>query len=209
MAAAVHILEPSVTYQASADCIKFSTGARILSLPSGNPSSLRGYTADLVVIDEGAYIEHLEDVLAAIAPTLTRNKEAELVIATTPAGKNGYFYDMYQEALDSSEWHVQHTTIHEAVADGLQVDLEALHSLCPDPDVFAQEYECKFSAEFGSMLDPSLLVFEERKNCSGVASFAGVDVGATSDRTAIADVVQTGESEYFVKDIVMMHKADY
>lgn len=107
MAEAVHIIDPATTYTASADCVKYSNGARIVSLPSGNPAGLRGYTADIIVIDEGAYIERPRDVFAAIAPTLTRNKDAELVIASTPAGKASWYYDMYLQALGSpDEWLV-------------------------------------------------------------------------------------------------------
>lgn len=69
------------------------------------------------------------------------------------------------------------------------MDLESLHSLCPDPDVFAQEYECKFVNEYGSMIDTNLLVFDERADCVGRASFMGMDIGSQHDRTAIADVV--------------------
>ena len=37
---------------------------------------------------------------------------------------------------------------------GLNVDLDALHKLCPDREVFAQEYECVFQDSLETMLDP-------------------------------------------------------
>ena len=58
------------------DMIELSNGSRILSLPSGNPRALRGYSAQLTIVDEAAYIEHAEEVLAAIAPTLTRDPKS-------------------------------------------------------------------------------------------------------------------------------------
>lgn len=106
MAEAVSILEPSVTFTSSADCIKFFNGARIVSLPSGNPAGLRGWTASLVVIDEAAYIENPAHVWQAIAPTLTRDPDAELVLASTPAGKASWFYEMYEDAVDDKDWLV-------------------------------------------------------------------------------------------------------
>ena len=51
------------------------------------------------------------------------------------------------------------TTIQDAINDGLKIDLNALHTLCPDPDIFAQEYECKFLSEYASMIDINLLQF--------------------------------------------------
>lgn len=75
-----------ITFSNSADCIKFSNGSRIMSLPSGNPASLRGFTSAATIIDEAAFIENPADVFAAITPTLTRDPNAELILASTPAG---------------------------------------------------------------------------------------------------------------------------
>lgn len=85
-----------ITYTASFDAIKFSNGSRVLSLPSSTDgSNLRGYTAACVCIDEGAFIPHLDDILQAINPALSRDPAAELIFTTTPAGKNGHFFDLY------------------------------------------------------------------------------------------------------------------
>lgn len=94
-AEAIHILEPSINYSASADSIKFSNGSRVISLPSGNPSALRGWSAQCIIIDEGAFIDNPEDVWAAITPTLLRDPNAEMILVTTPAGTVGWFYNLY------------------------------------------------------------------------------------------------------------------
>lgn len=130
----------SIDYMSSADAVKFSNGARVLSLPSGNPAGLRGYTASATLIDECAYIERPYDVYSAIVPTLTRDKNAELIIASTPAGKSGLFWDLWNNADDT--WHKQSTTIEEACADGLQVDIEAMKNMVIDKEVFDMEYLC-------------------------------------------------------------------
>lgn len=111
-------------------------------MPSGNPAGLRGYTADIVIIDEASYIENPEDVWSSIAPTLTRNSDAQLVLASTPAGKASWFYKLYEEAAGSKDWYVQTTTIEDAVRDGLAVDIEALKKTISDPDVWDREYMC-------------------------------------------------------------------
>lgn len=92
---------------------------------------------------------------------------------------------------------------------GLDVDIEALRRLCPDPDVFAQEYECVFSAEYSSFLDTSLLEFAPEPRSAVRACFMGMDVGATGDRTAIADVAELDDGSFFVRDVTVLNKADY
>jgi phage FluMu gp28-like protein len=123
-----------------------------MSLPSTS-ASLRGFTSTCVCIDEAAYVWHLDEILQAIGPTLTRDPDAELVFASTPAGKNGPFYELYQKALYDEEFYVQQTTIYDAIEQGLTIDVNSLKTLCPDPDVFKQEYLCEFMSEYGSMID--------------------------------------------------------
>lgn len=95
----------SIDYVASFDSIKFSNGSRVISLPS-TADSLRGWSATCVCIDEAAFVWHLDEIMQGIAPTLTRDPNSELILTTTPAGKNGPFYELYSKALDSNEWYV-------------------------------------------------------------------------------------------------------
>lgn len=87
--------------------------------------------------------------------------------------------------------------------------MKALHTLCPDPDIFAQEYECKFLSQFGSFIDTSLLQFADAPQAGVKAKYMGYDVGGSGDRTAIATVLQLADGTYFVEDVAMMHKAEY
>lgn len=199
-----------ITYTASYDSVKFSNGSRVLSLPgSTDGANLRGYTAQCVAIDEACFIPHLDQIITGIGPTLTRDSNAELILTTTPAGKNSPVYEMFQKALDDPDWYVQQTTIHEAIKQGLKVDLKSLHSLCPDPDKFAQEYECKWLSDFGSFIDPELLVFAEKPQANVRARYCGYDVGGTGDRTAIATVDELEDGTYFLEDIVVLKKTPY
>lgn len=208
MAEAVHTLtDKMVTYSNTSDTITFNTGGRILSLPSGNPSALRGYTASTIIIDECAFIERPEQVFSAIAPTLTRNKNANLIVASTPAGKNNFFHKLYTEADD--DWYVQTTTITDAVKDGLKVDIEELKATVKDPEVFEQEYMCRFSNEYSAMVDTEQLDwYEDLPDKTTIRSLLGMDVGACSDRTALVTVLEI-EDVMYVDDIVVMHKAEY
>ena len=196
-----------ITYQSSFDTIRFSNGSRIMSLPS-TADSLRGWSTRCVVVDEAAFVWKLDEIMQGLAPTLTRDPDAELILTTTPAGKNGPFYELYNNALNDPQWYVQHTTIHDAIADGLNVDLNSLHSLCPDPDVFAQEYECKFLSEYASMIDLNLIDYYDELPKETFTNYIGIDVGSTSDRTAMVTVKQANDIAY-IDDIVIMHKASY
>lgn len=201
------ITDGKITYTSSFDSIKFSNGCRVLSLPSSTDgANLRGFTAQLVCIDEAAFISHLDTIMQAINPTLTRNSDAELVLTTTPAGKNGFFYGLYEDAMYDDDWYVQHTSIYDAVNDGLKVDIDALQSLCPDPEIFEQEYCCKFLSEYGSMLDTSVIDWYDDE-VNG-ATYFGMDIGSKNDRSAIVVCKQIRDITY-LDDIIVLNKVSY
>ena len=207
MAEAVKMLSNGLLdYSASADCVKFSNGSRVLSLPSGNPSALRGYSAQAILLDECAFIERPDDVFAAIAPTLTRDPEAELIVASTPAGKSGFFWKLWNEAGD--DWYKQRTTIDDAAAQGLEVNIAELEKLVGDQEVFDIEYRCKFADSWSQMIDLRLLDWYDELPAGANTAYLGMDVGSTSDRTALVTLKEL-LGTFYVDDIVVMHKASY
>lgn len=197
-----------IDYTSSFDSIKFNNGCRVLSLPSSTDgANLRGFTAQCVCIDEAAFIPHLDVILQAISPTLTRDKNAELIFTTTPAGKNGKFYNIYKDAEYNDEWYIQHTTIYDAINDGLDIDINAIKSLCPDSETFEQEYCCKFLNEYGSMIDTNVIDWYEDENINGT-TFFGMDVGSTGDRSVITVCKQIKDKTY-LDDVIIMNKVSY
>ena len=181
-----------------------------MSLPgSTDGANLRGYTAQCVCIDEACFIPHFNDIITGIGPTLTRDQNAELILTTTPAGKNSPVFKMFQQAKEDEDWYCQETTIHQAIKDGLNVNIDALKSLCPDPDKFAQEYECKWLSDYGTFIDPELLVFADKPSGKVVGRFCGYDVGGTGDRTAIATIDELEDGSYFLADVVVLQKTPY
>ena len=200
-----------IGYEASADTIRFSNGARVVSLPS-TADSLRGFTSQCVCIDEAAFVWRLDEILQAIAPTLTRDPDAELIFTSTPAGQCGQFYETYLKAKDDPRWFVQKTTIHDAIRCGLKVDLDSLHSLCPDPATFAQEYECEFKGSSSQFVDLGLLApFSQGYGASGKQTFVGVDFARSGDSTAIVTVerLQDDRHTLVVKDAQVLRNLPY
>ena len=210
-AKAVEVLtDKAITFRSSFDGVKFSNGSRVLALPSSTDgANLRGWTVTgCVAIDEAAFIRNLDSIMQAIAPTLSRSQTAQLVIASTPAGKNGKFYDMWKAAQNDPSWYAQSTTIHDAILAGLDVDLDSLHKLCPDREVFAQEYECVFQSSLDNMLDPELIEETDSIPENANGTWLGIDIGRQHDRTSIVAVKQLGDKLY-VDSIKTLHKCEY
>lgn len=206
MAEAVQVLsDGTMSFTSSSDTVKFQNGSRIISLPSGNVAALRGWTSDATIIDEAAFIENADEVFEAIVPTLTRNPKSKLILASTPAGCQGKFYDIWTSGED---WYKQQTTIEDAISEGLRVNLTDLHNLVPDPEQFAQEFQCHFSKEYGAMLDPEVLQFYEDipEGTDGV--YFSADIGRQHDRSSIV-IMKTKKDMLYVDDVIMLNKCEY
>lgn len=72
--------------------IETSNGARLICVPSTG-ATIRGYTVDLLLIDEAAFCD--DDSLIAVLPMVT--DDGRTVFASTPAGRQGMFASLFLE----------------------------------------------------------------------------------------------------------------
>ena len=80
--------------------IILENGSRIYSLPAGRTGYfIRGFTIDLLIADEAAYIP--ETVWNAVIPMLAVSRKARgfgfIILLSTPFGKGGYFYNSFHD----------------------------------------------------------------------------------------------------------------
>lgn len=78
----------------SASALVLANGSRVLSLPASE-STIRGYSADLLIVDEAARVP--DDLLAGIRPMLAATG-GKFVALSSAFARSGWFYDMWQEA---------------------------------------------------------------------------------------------------------------
>ncbi len=141
----------------NATTLGLRNGSRIMSLP-GTPKSVRGWTADLLIIDEAAFLDP-DTFLAARATVATGGR---IIIQSTPAGPYGPFYDMYMDAIPWDEpaaqepdvkWVRYHISSEQAGthAPGF---LEGEKASMTEED-YNQEYEGLFGTPGTGLVDPS------------------------------------------------------
>lgn len=93
--------------------IEFDNNSRIACIPTGrNGSKIRGFTADLIIVDEAAFIENMifEEILE---PMLWVNN-GTLVLCSTPYGMDGYFYEKATKPeFPKSRWYTKKVTSYD------------------------------------------------------------------------------------------------
>lgn len=130
--------------------LRFDNRSRVLSLP-GTPKAVRGWSADLLVIDEAAYLDP-ETFLAARA-TVAATGGRVIVQSTPTRAPFGHFYDLWHES--GERWARYHITSEEAGS----ISSEFLAS--ERATMTAEEYASEYGGEFGTLgvglVDPARL----------------------------------------------------
>lgn len=134
--------------QDSASVLGIANGSRVMSLP-GSPKSVRGWTADLLVIDEAAFLDP-QTFLAARALVATGGR---VIVQSTPAGPYGHFFDLFEgEEPTWARYRVRSDEVPTISAEFLAVERAALSA-----EEYAQEYCAEFTVPGLGLVDPARL----------------------------------------------------
>lgn len=201
-----------IDHAENASCVTFNNGSRIMSLP-GTPASCRGWSADLLVCDEMAFWQNPDECWQAIIPTILNQiggGDKQIVICSTPLGRNSLFYDLCQRAKTEPNWEYFETTIHDAMADGLKVDLDELKKLIPDPYQFAAEFECKFCDSVNQLVPIDSMIFQSpSKDEKFQDYFIGADFARSSDGTSFAVFGRRPDNTLVLTELLNLHNTPY
>lgn len=135
--------------------IIWQNGSRVIAVPA-NPNTVRGYSAN-ILLTEFAFIEEPDATWRAILPSITnplRGGLKKVRIITTPNGVGNKAHDLW---IKENKWSKHKVTIHDAVAQGLPVDIDELREGIDDAEGWAQEFECEFM-DVSSVLLPYELI---------------------------------------------------
>lgn len=123
--------------------LQLGNGSTVFALP-GHPDTVRGYSPDLLLVDEAAYTS--DALYTACLPMLAATG-GDLVCISTPNGQQGWFHAEWS-GRGADGWHrveVPYTEVSR-ISPGFIAGQKASMSR----ERFAAEYECAFnSATFG------------------------------------------------------------
>lgn len=171
---------------------RFANGSKIVGLPA-NANTARGISGNLI-LDEFAFHEDPDAIWRGAFPAITRGHKLRVI--STPNGKQNRYYRLMHgdlgEKLAGTARRFR-VDIHDAVKQGLNVDLDMLREAAGDLDSWRQEYELVYLDDTEQPVLPyELLLAAEHPTASaslpvGFAAvgplFLGVDIGRKKDLT--------------------------
>jgi len=170
--------------------------SKIIALPA-SPTTVRGYSGH-VFLDEFAFHKDSKAIWTAMLPIISKGYSVRVV--STPAGRSGKFYELWENA-EKLGFSKHKTTIWDAIKEGLSVDVEMFRRTM-DPDSFAQEFECEFIDEAFSYFPLEMIYSAISAECDswdGIKRgifYMGIDIGRKRDITAIVLVEKLGDVFY-------------
>ncbi|HNO78595.1 MAG TPA: terminase family protein [Phycisphaerae bacterium] len=178
--------------------LRLPGGVKVIGLPA-NPQTARGFSGDLF-LDEFAMHADDREIWAAMFPTLLRG-DGELDVASTPKG----IANTFARLRDNPEFGHSTVTLPDAVAQGLDVDIDQLRRSMGDEQLFRQEFLCEFidestafltHAQIGACEDAGL---DRHTPVSVLAAekedlFVGVDIGRRHDLTVVWVLARRGDA---------------
>ena len=168
--------------------VVLKNGSKIYSLPAGKSGVfIRGFTVDLLIGDEAAYIS--EQVWVAVKPMIAVSRKARGLgwefYLSTPFGKGGYFYDCCHDP-DFLQIHISSEDCPRIPRDFLRKERSRITKL-----EYAQEYLGEFVDEFHQFFPTPLI-----KKCM---TFIGWEYKEDYDRSKRyylgADIARYGADE--------------
>ena len=127
----------------SALTLQLSNRSRIVSLP-GTEKTIRGYSADLICVDEAARVP--EELFIALRPMISVTG-GRMILLSTPAGKRGTFFREWTEGVGWKKIKVTADQVPRISRQFLEQERRALGERW-----FAQEYMCSFEENEAALL---------------------------------------------------------
>lgn len=169
-------------------------GSRIIALPCSE-NLLRGYSADLVICDEAAFMP--EDVIVRVVFPMLSATGGKAVFLSTPWGRDHFFYRAYMNP-DYSVHKVKSSEcplITEGFLEEMRMNMTAEAFEMEYMAEFAESASCYFTQDMiRSCIDPALEFYRslEEKVPAG-EYYCGCDFGKLRDYSVISVILREGD----------------
>jgi len=184
--------------------LELKNGSKILCLPTGESGyGIRGFTIDLLIADEAAFIP--EEVWTAVTPMLAVTR-GNIWLLSTPFGRGGFFYRCFQDENFKS-FHVSSEECPRRNQTFLDHEKKRMTKA-----QYAQEYLGEFVDELRQFLPDKLIINAQilkrrERIIPNRAYFLGVDVARMGEDESTFEIIDRTDREnpVHVESIITTH----
>ncbi len=130
---------------------ELENNSRVLAAAT-SASAIRGYSINLLFIDEAAFIENWDEFFTSVFPTISSGKSTKIVLVSTPNGLN-HFYKLWDGALTGENNYNPIKVMWNDVPGRDEAWMkDTLAAMGGDTEKFNQEHCCEFLGSSGTLI---------------------------------------------------------
>lgn len=124
---------------------------RILAAATST-TAIRGYTIDVLILDEAAHIEHWDLFYSAVYPTVSSRKQSKIIMISTVFGMNHFFEFAEGARKGTNNFHLISIPWQKVPGRDLKWKEEILASMNYNYEKFSQEFENEYLGSSGTLI---------------------------------------------------------
>lgn len=130
---------------------ELENNSRVIAAATSS-NNIRGYSINLLFIDEAAFIENWDEFFTSVYPTISSGTESKIVLVSTPNGLN-HFYQIWQNAAEGrSNYKPIKVMWHDVPGRDEAWRKDTLSAMNFDTEKFDQEYCVEFQGSSGTLI---------------------------------------------------------
>lgn len=115
-------------------------------------NNIRGFSINLLFIDEAAHIDNWEEFFTSVFPTISSGQNTKIILVSTPNGLN-HFYTTWQNASEGKNNYKPIKVMwYDVPGRDEKWKQDVLAGMNFDTEKFAQEYEVEFLGSSGTLI---------------------------------------------------------
>lgn len=138
--------------------IDLENGSRVLA-GSTSSDNIRGYTINMLFIDEAAFIDGWDEFFTSVFPTVSSGKSTKVVLVSTPNGLN-HFHKLWAEANSTparNDYNPIKVMWYDVPGRNEEWKNQVLKGMSNDIEKFNQEYCVEFLGSSSTLISGAAL----------------------------------------------------
>lgn len=200
--------EERIDYHSSDGALYVPGGKKVVALPS-NPRTIQGQAGDLY-LDEFAWHLRPKMIYDLAGPIITRGQR-RLTVISTPYLQHDFFGQLFLDEGQYKRFSRHRVTIHDAIAAGVDVNIEELHELY-DELTFMMLYECVWFSDEQALLSPDEVRSAFDDTALGAVrgeAWGGFDVGRYRDLSAVGLVEEDADKVVWLRFMESLRQKEF
>lgn len=130
---------------------ELENNSRVIAAATSS-NNIRGFSINLLFIDEAAFIENWDEFFTSVYPTISSGSESKIVLVSTPNGLN-HFYQIWQNAAEKrNNYKPIKVMWHDVPGRDEAWRKDTLAAMNFDTEKFEQEYCVEFLGSSGTLI---------------------------------------------------------